>query len=216
MIKKLALLITEGRPPSGPMVVGVTGMDTSGKSTMTTLLAEELVSSGLSVQVIRLDDFHRSRADRHPADVSEPDQYFEHGFDFERLRDELLKPIRDEGQVEKTLMCLDLMADTWTLERKYMVASDTIVLLAGVFLFRPDIAHFLDLIIYLAVDEATVNERALTRDVAIHGDEILERYQTKYLPAQRAYLEEYPPEINADVIIDNNDWMNPVAIKWPQ
>ncbi|HEY3293330.1 MAG TPA: hypothetical protein VGJ85_06855, partial [Candidatus Nanopelagicaceae bacterium] len=122
----------------------MTGMDTSGKSTMTTLLAEELVSSGFAVQVIRLDDFHRSRADRHPADVSEPDQYFEHGFDFERLRDELLKPIRDEGQVEKTLMCLDLMADTWTLERKYMVASDTIVLLDGVFLFRPDIAHFLD------------------------------------------------------------------------
>jgi hypothetical protein len=60
--------------------------------------------------------------------------------------------------------------------------------LEGVFLFRPDIVHFLDLIIYLQVDEVS--------------------------PTLGKYLEEYPAEINADVIIDNNDFENPIVLKW--
>ncbi len=57
-------------------------------------------------------------------------------------------------------------------------------------------------------------ERAIERDVPIHGDEIMKKYSSKYLPAQRTYLAEYPADRNADVIIDSNDWENPVVIKW--
>lgn len=196
------------------MVVGVTGIDASGKSTLTTMLADELRRSGKSVQIVRLDDFHRTRAERHVEGLPEPVQFYEYGFDFERLRNGVLKPIRDEGQLDATLVCLDLIKDTWTVERKYSVNSETIVLLDGVFLFRPDIAHFLDLIVFLQVDEGTVIERVKRRDVPIYGAEILAKYESKYLPAQRNYLEEYPAEINADVIIDNNDVENPVVLKW--
>lgn len=45
---------------------------------------------------------------------------------------------------------------------------------------------------------------------------MMQKYQSKYLSAQRTYLEEYPSERNADVIIDNNDWENPIVLKWPQ
>lgn len=214
MIDRLSSLISEGRPLTGPMVVGVTGMDTSGKSVMTTSIAEDLLRSGFRVQIIRLDDFHRPRAERRREELPQPVQFYEHTFDFERLRNEVLIPIRDEGRLDTTLVCLDLVQDTWTVERRYLVDNDTIVLLEGVFLFRPDIAHFLELIIYLHVDETTVIERARARDVPIHGQEIVDRYYTKYLPAQREYLEQLPAEINADVIIDNNDWENPVIIKW--
>lgn len=216
VIRSLASLISESRLETGPMVVGVTGMDTSGKSEMTTLLAEELSRLGLPVQIIRLDDFHRPRADRYRPDLPEPVKYFEHSFDYERLINEVLRPIRAEGCLDTSLLCLDLIEDTWTIERRYLVNDDTVVLLEGVFLFRPDIAHFVDLIIYLQVDESTVMERAIKRDVPIHGDEIMKKYHSKYLPAQRAYLEEYPEEINADVIINNNDWENPTVIKWPE
>lgn len=214
MITRLSALISQSRPPEGPMVVGVTGMDTSGKSEMATLLAQELEAAGLSVQIVRLDDFHRTRAERHAEGLPEPVQFYEHTFDFERLRNAVLKPIRDEGSLETTLVCLDLLEDTWTVERHYSVKSDTVILLEGVFLFRPDISHFLDLIIYLQVDEGTVIDRARNRDVPIHGELILKKYESKYLPAQRMYLEEYPAERNADVIIDNNDFENPIVIKW--
>ena len=170
------------------MVVGVTGIDASGKSVMTTLLAQELNRSGFSVQIIRLDDFHRTRGERNVEVHAGSIEFYDHTFDFERLRNEILKPIRDEGQLDTTLICLDLLEDTWTLERQYVVKDGTVVLLEGVFLFRPDIAHFLDLIIYLHVDDV--------------------------LSAQSKYLEEYPAERNADVIIDNSDSKNPIVIKW--
>lgn len=188
MITRLSALISQSRPPEGPMVVGVTGMDTSGKSEMTTLLAQELETAGLSIQIVRLDDFHRTRSGEDGGSLPDPVQFFDSTYDFERLRNEILKPIRDEGQLEKTLICLDMLEETWSVERKFLVKSDTIVLLEGIFLFRPDIAHFLDLIIHLHVDEV--------------------------LSSQSRYLEEYPAERNADVIIDNNDFENPIVIKW--
>ncbi len=189
-------------------------MDTSGKSATTTSLAEELLRSGLAVQIVRLDDFHRSRAERRREDLSEPVQFYERTFDFDRLKNEVLTPIKDEGSLETSLICLDLLRDTWTVERHYSVNSNTVVLLEGVFLFRPDIAHFLDLTIFLQVDEGTVIDRARKRDIPLHGEEIMQKYQSKYLPAQRVYLEKYPPEQNADVIIDNNDWASPKVVKW--
>lgn len=214
LLEKLAQLVRERRSERRPFVVGVTGMDTSGKSVTATLLAEELLRSGLAVQIIRLDDFHRPSAERHREELSEQVQYYEYTFDLERLKNEVLAPIRDNGKLETSLICLDLQKDTWTIEQHYSVNADTIVLLEGVFLFRPEIAHFLDLVIFLEVDEATVMDRARSRDVPIHGEEIMRKYQSKYLPAQRAYLDEYPSERNADVIIDNNDWENPIVIKW--
>lgn len=196
-------------------MVGITGMDISGKSAMTTLLAEELLRSGFAVQIVRLDDFHRPRVERRREELPEPVQFYEHTFDFDRLRNEVLTPIRDERSLETSLTCLDLLEDTWTVERHYSVDSDTVVLLEGIFLFRSDIAHFLDLVIFLHVDEGTVIDRARKRDIPLHGEGIMEKYQSKYLPAQRAYLKEYPPEQNADVIIDNSDWENPTVAKWP-
>jgi len=216
MIERLSSYISQKRHELGPLVVGITGMDTSGKSEMTKLLARELENAGHTVQVVHLDDFHRSRAERYRVGLLEPVQYYEHSFDFEWLITELLIPIRNEGQLEKSLTCLDVLKDTWTIERRYSVNADTIVLLEGVFLFRAEISQFLDLVIFLQVDESTVVERARLRDLPIQGEEVWRKYQKKYLPAQRAYLEEYPPERNAGIILDNNDWANPKVIKWPE
>lgn len=91
----------------------------------------------------------------------------------------MLKPIRDEGRLDTSLLCLNVLEDTWTTECRYLVNDDTIVLLEGAFLFRPDIAHFLDLIIYLQIDESTVMERAIERDVPIHGDEVVKWHEAR-------------------------------------
>lgn len=215
MINRLATHVAEFGREDGPLVVGVTGIDASGKSSMTTLLEQELVQLGRPVQIIRLDDFHRPRVDRYREGISEPEKYYEQSFDLERLSNEVLRPIRDEGGLEKRLVCLDLLEDTWSAERHYSVKENSIVLLDGVFLFRPELSHYVDLMIFLRVDEGVAIDRALARDLSALSEDILRRYQTKYLPAQRTYLAEYPSELNADIILDNNDWNNPLIIKWP-
>lgn len=87
-------------------------MDTSGKSATTTSLAEELLRSGLAVQIVRLDDFHRPRAERRREDLSEPVQFYEYTFDFDRLKNEVLTPIKDEGSLETSLIYFDQISPT--------------------------------------------------------------------------------------------------------
>ncbi len=215
MINRLATHVAEYGREDGPLVVGVTGIDASGKSSMTTMLEQELTKLGRAVQVIRLDDFHRPRIDRYREGISEPEKYYEQSFDLERLSKEVLHPIRDEGELEMNLVCLDVVEDTWSVDRHYSVNEDSIVLLDGVFLFRPELSHYVDLMIFLRVDEGVAIDRGLARDSSALSEDILRRYQTKYLPAQRTYLAAYPSERNADIIIDNNDWNDPLIIKWP-
>lgn len=133
-------------------------MDTSGKSQMTDSLARELKRSGEHVQVVHVDDFHQPRALRYRDDLPEPVQYYEHSFDFEKMVKEVLKPIREAGQLDKTLTLLD---------------------------------------------------------VPIYGEDVLIKYDSKYLPAQRMYLAKHPPRAHAHVIINNNVWMHPHVAKWP-
>jgi len=67
------------------------------------------------------------------------------------------------------------------------------VLIERVFLLRKEIKDFLDLCVFLRVDDAVVIDRARTRDVPGQGIEVLDRYRHKYLPAQREYLRNHPP-----------------------
>lgn len=99
MIKKLATYINKFGPEAGPFVVGVTDIDASGKSSITTLLEQELTQLGCAVQVIRLDDFHRLQIDRYREGVPEPDKYYEQSFDIDRLINDVLGPIRENGEL---------------------------------------------------------------------------------------------------------------------
>jgi len=215
LLAQLARLIQQHKPDSRPLVVGITGMDTSGKSEMTRALSKELDSASQHIQLIHIDDFHRPRAQRYRTQLPEPVQYYDHSIDFERAAADVLRPIRANGELKTTLTLLDLPSDTWTLERSYSVTEQTIVLLEGVFLFRPEVRDLVDLFIYLHVEERVVLERGRLRDVPSQGEEVMRKYHTKYLPAQRSYLAAHTPESNAHVIIDNSIWEHPTITKWP-
>ena len=47
---------------------------------------------------------------------------------------------------------------------------------------------------------------------SLFGDEkeILKRYQERYIPGQKIYFELEKPKAKADIIIDNNDFANPL------
>ena len=51
--------------------------------------------------------------------------------------------------------------------------------------------------------------RATASDVPIYGEEVLGKYEEKYFPAQKKYLEQFPPSKTADVVIDNSNWEYP-------
>jgi uridine kinase len=90
------------------------------------------------------------------------------------------------------------------------VDEGMIMVFEGVFICRRELSPYLDYRIFLEIPFEVSKRRAAARDIPIYSEEILERYDRKYWPAQRRYLEEYPPLQTADMIVDNLNWECPV------
>jgi uridine kinase len=89
--------------------------------------------------------------------------------------------------------------------------QDAILLFDGVFLLRPELAPFWDYKIFVKVTFDTVFERAVERDQILFGASqvVLQRYATRYMPAQRRYLRECKPYLGADVVLVNDNFQAP-------
>lgn len=188
--------------------LGINGVDTSGKSTFSDFLAKFLMSVGKHTVVVHMDDFHNPIAIRSNG-KDEISAYIENAFDTDTLLNEILLPLRRYGEVHKNLKLLDLDSDTFTLERTYYISRDTLVILEGVLLYRKPIEDFIDFKIFLDIGFDEVIRRAYARDVPKYGPAFLDKYHSKYIPIQRRYLAECLPMKKSNVIIDNNDPLNP-------
>ncbi|WP_339133901.1 HAD-IA family hydrolase [Streptomyces sp. f51] len=209
-----ALLAARRATVTRPFVVGVTGVDASGKSQLAERLRAVLHARGVPVSAVHVDDFHRPRAERYDPSLSAPRQYYERSIDFARLAAEVLVPLRRDGGLHRSVAALDLPSDTWGTVR-HDIGPDSVVILEGVFLYRAETRPHVDFFVHLDVDEDTVLERARQRDLPTQGAEVMVKYADKYLPAQRAYLAQHPPRAIADVVIDNSRWEEPVVRMWP-
>ncbi len=203
--------IRSRKQPDKALVVGISGIDLSGKTEFANSLAEYLASQKLKVVVLHLDDFHNPRAFRNSG-TDPVDNYLNRNFNLDLLIKEILVPIREKRSLFASLTLLDLMSDQYSIQKRFSVDQDTIVLFEGIFLFRPELAAFIDYRVYLEISFEEARRRVSIRDIPIYGLEMMQRYETKYWPAQKKYLAEYPPRQTADMIIDNNDWQQPRII----
>lgn len=210
LFTRISTMIGARKAKDQPIVVGLSGVDTSGKTHFTSDLTHFLRYSGFEVQEIRLDDFHNPRNIRYAGD-DEVENYLSRSFDLGTLTSKVLAPIR-LGMLDISLTMLNLHTDTYSVTRRYHIDENTIVLLEGVFLFRQELQPYIDFKIFLHVPFDEVWERVRKRDVPLYGEGILEKYSSKYIPAQEQYLSEYPPEEVADLIINNQNYMRPEII----
>ncbi len=195
--------IKRRKRPDKAYVIGVNGIDGSGKTHFADSLESYLVSKGYKTQAIHLDDFHNPKAIRY-AGADQADNYFNKSFNINLIIEKLLSPIK-KSPVSLKLKTLNWETDKYENEREYRIDTDTIVIFEGVFLFRKELASYLDYKVYLDIPFEESKKRAVIRDPAA----IIDKYDVKYLPAQVKYLKQYPPAKVADVIIDNSNWEYP-------
>ena len=90
------------------------------------------------------------------------------------------------------------------------------MLFDGVFLLRQELSAFWDLTVYLHVPESVTLTRAIARDSDLFGgsDQVLRRYQRRYLPGQAMYRALAFPCYRADIVIDNSSPDDPVVLRW--
>ena len=190
-------------------VVGINGVDTSGKTHFSSLLLNYLLARGQKVTLINLDDFHNP-SDIRRKGINEIEAYLNNAFNLDYLIEELLQPIKDGQVIDKTIKHLDLETDSYSKEKSYFVDEETIVLLEGVLLYREPVNDFFDYRIFLDVPFSEVLNRARKRDVPLYGEEFLEKYKKKYIPIQQRYIEEHNPLDKSNIVIDNRDYNQPV------
>lgn len=189
-------------------VVGINGVDTSGKTIFTNLLYKYLKSRGYQVELINLDDFHNPKETRRKG-KNEIDAYINNAFNLDLLKNELLEPISNNQNIDKKLKLLDLENDTFSIKKKYSINRGSIVLLEGVLLYRNPINKYFDYRIFLDISFDEVLKRAQKRDLPLYGEGIIEKYKNKYIPLQKRYINEHNPIKKSDLVIDNSDFTFP-------
>jgi uridine kinase len=92
--------------------------------------------------------------------------------------------------------------------------SDAVLIVDGVFAFRPQINEHWDLRIWLEVDPEVSIQRGITRDQGREGTETEALHRNRYLPAERLYMSEVDPARLAEVVINNTAFEHPRIIRF--
>ena len=209
MIEKLAAILAE-RASGVPLRVGIDGVDASGKTTLADHLARALRASGQVVLRASIDRFHNPRVVRYQRGADSPEGYYLDSFDFQALRRDLLDPLGPGGSRLVRLECYDFRSDRPVESALLAVDPRAILIFDGVFLQRPELGSCWDVAIFVKVCFETVLARAVQRDGRLLGGSqaVIDRYQRRYLPAQRRYLQEHRPEQRADIVVYNDEPAN--------
>lgn len=205
---ELYFLICKKINISQKKVIGINGVDTSGKSTFTNHFAKFLISTGRKTEVLHIDDFHNPLKVRLTGN-NEIVAYYNNAFNYDQVISEILEPLQQNGSVNKSVVCLNLDTDQYENEILYEIDNETILLVEGVLLFRTPLVEYFDSKIYIHISFEEVLKRAKVRDVPKYGETFLEKYINKYIPIQKKYIEEHQPLKNSDIIINNQDYSFP-------
>ena len=104
-----------------------------------------------------------------------------------------------------------------------MARPESVMLFDGVFILRPELDGSWDLTIRVEASfDSTVSRaehRARKNGVGMDG--LRNRYEHRYVPGQVLYVNECRPRERADLVMDNNDLVNPRLIDrrvrvWPR
>jgi uridine kinase len=188
--------------PNRAVLVGISGIDGSGKGFVSAKLADALRAKLLNVAVISADDWLNL-----PHVCMNHDNYaehfYEHAIRFDEMFERLIVPLKYHREINITADCADAKATTYR-ERRYDFRNIDIVLLEGIFLFKRGYRHQFDLSVWIDCSFECALERAIERgQEGLPPTETSEAFETIYFPAQRIHFARDKPREAADCIVTN-------------
>lgn len=94
-----------------------------------------------------------------------------------------------------------------------LAASDSNLLLDGIFLHRPDLRGYWDVSVWLEVAFEVSIPRGAQRGIGFGSSDPFAESNRRYLEGQRLYLLEATPQRHATLVIDNNDLGAPFVVE---
>ncbi|MGH1493723.1 MAG: uridine kinase [Acidimicrobiales bacterium] len=209
--------IISRRMAGTPLLVGIDGIDGSGKSTFADELASRLLD--LEVPVVRstVDSFHNPRSARWSKGKSSPAGFYLDSHDFATLRELLLDPMRAGLGATYRVAAFDEPSDQPVVAPPETVSGDEVLLFDGIFLCRPELLAYWDFIVFLEAKTRVDLDRLGYvmaeappggTDLVHHVLRWVERID-RYSSGMRYYLDTEDPRSRANIVIDNNDFGRP-------
>ena len=173
----------------GFAMVAIDGLGGAGKST----LARRLQADLAAVTIVEMDDFYRPMAERQREQLS-PVEGVERFFDWQRLRDEVLAPLR----AGRTAHFRAYNWDRGTiLDQEVAVEPHGVVIIEGVYTIRPQLRALWDLRVFLEVPRALRLARMLARA------ENTPAQIARFMAAEDYYFATFAPNEVADIIVND-------------
>ena len=194
---------------TGRVAVGIDGRTASGKTSFGHDLAVGVARTGRTVLRACLDDYKKPWADRHLYDRETGGGYYRNAFDYDAVRRLLLEPIHTAGPASVALCSIDPLTQQDHSAILTPVSDDAVLIVDGVFAFRPELNNYWNLRIWLDIDRATAIKRGSTRDRNWSGSDTETLHINRYAAAEDFYMTEANPTTIADIIIDNHNFASP-------
>jgi uridine kinase len=187
----------------GRLRVGIDGLTAAGKTSFGHELADRISRAGRPVLRASLDDFKKPWSDRHLYDRESGEGYYRNAFDYAAVTRLLLEPAGAGGSGDCSLCSIDPLT---LLDHSTVITPaslDAVLIVDGVFAFRPEINHHWDFRIWLHVDPQLSLRRGVRRDQDWAGPGAEAVHRDRYQVAERVYMDEVDPLRLVDVVIDN-------------
>lgn len=182
-------------------IIGIDGLGGAGKSTISEMVCSELRSNGIHTILLHMDDFIHTRQIRYNSEYPEWRCYYDRQWRYDYFLQTIkrLKAARDNSvEVER----YDKDNDNYYTEI-YTMTNQTTVVVEGIFLQRKELQGIFDYMVYIDVPESVRLSRVLQRDTYIGNErQIMDKYKTRYFPAEHHYFSIYRPDRSADCVIE--------------
>ena len=195
-----------------PIRVAIDGVDAAGKTTLAEELVTPLQACGRPVIRASIDGFHHPVRLRYQRGSTSPEGYYHDSFNYQALIECLLAPLGRGGSRRYRAAVFDFRTDAAVQVTPCVAEAHAVLLFDGVFLLRPELRGCWDVTIFVDAAFTVTLRRAQQRDLALFGNvsAVTQRYQKRYIPGQRLYLEACCPRQHADLVVENNDPGQPV------
>jgi len=185
------------------LLVGISGIDGCGKGYLAAQLQAHLALHGIIPAILNVDgwlDLPEKRFDRNAPAAN----FYENAIRFDQFFGQLVLPLRDQRSIH---LVADVVEETASSYRRhtYDYRDVSVVLVEGIFLFKPQYRKYFDLTIWIDCSFATALARAIARaQEGLSPANTIAAYETIYFPAQRIHLAHDKPRENADLIFEND------------
>ncbi len=203
------LLRRKQTPTGRSLLVGISGIDASGKGYVTGRMVEQLRQQGRGVASINVDGWlnlpHRRFSAENPAE-----HFYENALRLDEMFSRLILPLQASRTHD---FVADFAEETATEYRphRYLFNDIEIILVEGIYIFKRAYRHHFDLAFWIDCAFETAMERALERgQEGLPEEETIHAYQTIYFPAQRIHVDRDDPRASAHFIINNDPRMTQV------